>query len=183
MTRKETREERFCHEYVIDLNGTRAAIASGFTENRASARVIAARLLADVNVKARIDQLTKEQLQNLDISIEWTLGQMRKLAGFDAASMFDEDGNLIPMDQWTPDIRQAVAGLEFEEIFEGRGEDRVHVGTLRKVKLVDKTKALEMLGRWQKLFTDKTELSGTNGGAVEHTIRFGGGVIGIGEAR
>jgi phage terminase small subunit len=50
--KRAAREERFVHEYVRDLNGTRAAIAAGYAEK--SAYVTASRLLRKAKVRDRI---------------------------------------------------------------------------------------------------------------------------------
>jgi phage terminase small subunit len=174
MTRKQLREEKFCQAYVVDLNGTSAVIAAGYTDNRESARAMAPLILAKVSVQQRIEELSRQQCKNLEITTEWTLGQMRKLAGFDATRLFNEDGNMIAIDQWPADVRAAVAGIEFEEVYEGRGEERVHVGRIHKIKLVDKTKALEMLGKYQKLFSDRVELTGPDGAPLVARIELVG---------
>lgn len=59
------REEAFCRAYVLDVkrNGTQAVISAGLTENRESARVMAARLLARISVKAYIRELEREALE------------------------------------------------------------------------------------------------------------------------
>lgn len=48
------RQKRFCDEYLIDCNATQAAIRAGYSKK--TAKVIAARLLTYVDVKARIDK-------------------------------------------------------------------------------------------------------------------------------
>lgn len=50
--------ERFCHEYIIDLNGTRAVKAAGYSAKTAASQ--ANRLLKNANIRARIAELTKE---------------------------------------------------------------------------------------------------------------------------
>ncbi len=52
---------KFCEEYLIDLNGTRAAMRAGYTENPNSAAVEASRLLRNVNVRACIRSLMDER--------------------------------------------------------------------------------------------------------------------------
>lgn len=43
------KQETFCREYLIDLNGTQAAIRAGYSEKTANEQ--ASRLLADVNIR------------------------------------------------------------------------------------------------------------------------------------
>ena len=52
------KRERFCREYVIDLNGAAAAVRAGYAEK--SAAVTACRLLRNDNIKRRIAELADE---------------------------------------------------------------------------------------------------------------------------
>jgi hypothetical protein len=48
--------------------------------------------------------------------------------------------------------RVSLAGVEVCELFDGTGDQKHVYGLLKKVKLVDKTRNLEMLGRYFKMF-------------------------------
>lgn len=52
------RQELFCLEYIKSTNATDAAIKAGYSQKTAGS--IAARLLQNVNVRARIDELMEE---------------------------------------------------------------------------------------------------------------------------
>ena len=54
-------QDRFCQEYIIDLNGTQAYKRAGHNCNEYTARTNASKLLANTNVHARIEQLAKER--------------------------------------------------------------------------------------------------------------------------
>ena len=49
------RHEKFCHEYIKDMNATQAAIRTGYSKNTANR--IGSRLLSNVDIKARIAEL------------------------------------------------------------------------------------------------------------------------------
>lgn len=53
------KQDRFCEEYMIDLNATQAAIRAGYSPK--TAREQAPRLLANVSIQNRIAQLQAEQ--------------------------------------------------------------------------------------------------------------------------
>lgn len=82
------REEIFAREYIIDLNATRAAVAAGLAPK--SAAVEASKLLRKPKVQALIAELTKDKLDKLEISADWVLGELRKLAGYDAGAIFND---------------------------------------------------------------------------------------------
>lgn len=92
---------------------------------------------------------------------EWTvetiLNELRSLALFDLKDIYDESNNLKPIHEWPAHARSAVAGIETNELFQGRGDERELIGLAKKVKLWDKTKAIEQLGKNQKLFVDRVE--------------------------
>lgn len=52
------KQKRFCDEYLVDCNATQAAIRAGYSEKTACEQ--AARLLANVNIKAYIDEKMKQ---------------------------------------------------------------------------------------------------------------------------
>lgn len=163
MKKKQQKWELFARAYVANgLNGTEAAKAAGFSKKTAYSA--ANRLLKNVDVKALIAQLTEKRAKKLDISADWVLGELRKLAGYDASSIFDDDGNLKAISEWDASAKAALVGLDHEKLFEhfGRGQSK-HVGTTRKIKLADKLRALELLGRHLKLFTDRVEVAGLEG--------------------
>lgn len=163
MAKKLGKQELFARAYVANgLNGTEAAKAAGFSAKTAGAA--ASRLLKIVNVKALIAELTAARAKKLDISADWVLGELRKLAGYDAGAIFNDEGGLRPISEWDSSARAALVGLDHEKLFEHFGPGQAkHVGTTRKVKLADKLRALELLGRHLKLFTDRVEVAGLEG--------------------
>ena len=62
-----------------------------------------------------------------------------------------------------PPLRKALASVEVDELFEGTGKDREQTGYTKKIKTTDKLKALELLGKHLKMFTDVTEVRGLEG--------------------
>ena len=65
------KEERFCREYVIDYNGTQAAIRSGYKESDARNR--ACRLLTKADISARVRELQHEMAQRLALSEDFVI--------------------------------------------------------------------------------------------------------------
>jgi phage terminase small subunit len=53
------KQQRFCEEYVVDCNGTQAAIRAGYSEKTAVEQ--ASRLLINVKVGERINELQKSK--------------------------------------------------------------------------------------------------------------------------
>lgn len=159
MSELEPKQERFCREYLIDLNATQAAIRAGYSEHTAQEQ--GSRLLSNAKVKEFIDKLKEKRNARLDIKADDVLREVARLAMVDITEAFDDEGNLKPIKQIPEDVRRAISGIEVEDLFEGHGSDRERIGTLRKAKFWDKVKTLELLGKHLKLFKDQLEITGT----------------------
>ena len=68
------RQARFVKEYLVDLNGTQAAIRAGYSKHTAKEQ--AARLLTNVNVKAAVEAGAATQHAQLDLTAEKVLTEL-----------------------------------------------------------------------------------------------------------
>lgn len=62
------RQLMFCKEYIVDLNGTAAAIRAGYKEH--TARITASKLLTKANIQAEIQRLMSKRAKKVEISAE-----------------------------------------------------------------------------------------------------------------
>lgn len=163
------KQEQFCREYLIDLNGTQAAIRAGFSKKTASS--IGSEYLRKPEIQERLRQNMASRAQRTEISADRVLAEYAKLAFLDIRKAFDENGRLKPIHEIDDSTAAAIAGIEAEELFEGRGEDRERIGTLRKIKLSDKRAALADVAKHLGMFVDRHEHTGADGGPIEAVIR------------
>jgi phage terminase small subunit len=154
-------QELFCHEYIKDRNGTQAAIRAAYSPETAQEQ--ASRLLSNVMIKARINGLIKEQLDNIKIDVAFVLRQLLNSATIDISDAYDECGELKPISEMPEPLRRAIVSIETEELFEGQGKNREHIGTAKTIKIQDRLRALELLGKHLKMFTDVHEIPGLEG--------------------
>lgn len=70
------KEERFCQEYVIDYNGTQAAIRAGY--NPADAANRAYRLMKKAEISARVRELEKDLAERLAMTQDYVVIQLRQ---------------------------------------------------------------------------------------------------------
>ena len=70
------KEERFCQEYVIDYNGTKAAIRAGYNPGDAANR--AYRLMKKAEISARIRELEKDLAERLAMTQDYVVIQLRQ---------------------------------------------------------------------------------------------------------
>lgn len=135
------RQERFVDEYLVDLNATAAAKRAGYSEK--TARSQGQRLLTNVDIQAAIQKCQARLRGKLEITQERVLEELAAIAfanGTDFATI-NRNGlvRLVPTDDLPEDKKKAVASIK-----EGQ------YGT--EVKLHDKVKALELLGKHLGVF-------------------------------
>lgn len=70
------KQKRFCEEYLIDLNGTQAAIRAGYSKRTANEQ--AARLLTKVSLQEYIRILKKERSERLKITADDVLENLER---------------------------------------------------------------------------------------------------------
>ena len=163
MARRHSRHETFAREYVKDLNGTRAAIAAGYAKK--SAHVTASELLSNPKVKEMVARLTKKHADKLDLSAEKVLSELSSM-GFsnmlDYIKTTEEGSAYVDLSNLTREQAAAIPEITVDEYVEGKGKHARKVKRTR-LKLVDKIRSLELLGKHLKLFTERIEVSGTAG--------------------
>ena len=159
------KQERFCQEYIKDLNGRQAAIRAGYSEKTANEQ--ASQLLAKLHIASRVAELKGESAERLKIDADEILRELHRLAMVDVTQAFDDMGGLKPFKEMPEDVRKAIAGLEVSEIFEGSGDQRTAIGLLKKIRMWDKPRALELLGKHLSLFIERHEHTGKGGGPIE----------------
>ena len=66
MSELEEKQKMFCKEYLVDFNGTQAAIRAGYSKKTANEQ--ASRLLAKVNVQTYLKQLIEKRNERTKIT-------------------------------------------------------------------------------------------------------------------
>ena len=151
MAKLNPRQAIFYGEFIKDRNATRAAIAAGYPES--SAHVAGARLLKNPKIAAAIDVWTQSKVQKYEASAEEVIQILTDLVRADVGNLYDREGNPIPVHKLDDVTRAAVAVVE-DETTEGPG---FMTTRKRRVRMADKIRAGELLGKYHKLFTEKHE--------------------------
>ena len=123
------KQKRFCDEYLVDCNATQAAIRAGYSARTANEQ--AARLLANVSIKAYIDE-KMEQLHN-----ERTA---------DAQEVLEY-------------LTAVMRGQQTEQTLISIGDGVQNIGNI-EVGARDRLKAAELIGKRFGLFKEGLELVG-----------------------
>lgn len=109
---------------------------------------------SDSERSKRYDDAIKDRNE---FTVESILQELRDVALFDIRELYDENNNLKPVNMWPRHTSSAVSSLEVNELFEGHGSERIQIGLTKRIKLFDKLKAIEQLGKTQALFVDRVE--------------------------
>lgn len=159
------KQARFVEEYLLDLNGKQAAIRAGYSERTAESQ--GARLLGNAKVQRAVMDAKSDRSERTKIDADWLLSRLAQEADADMADLYDDEGALKPVAEWPPIWRKGlVQGLDVEEV-KVNGAVVAHI---RKVKISDRVKRLELIGRHVDVgaFRDRVEHTGKDGGPIHH---------------
>lgn len=146
------KQKHFCEEYLIDLNATQAAVRAGYSTR--SAHSIATENMQKPAVRARIDEALATRSKRTGVNADRVVRELARVAFVNPSDVIDLD-NATLKDDATDDDTAAVASVKVKTIPTADGQ-----GVEREIKMADKLKALELLGRHLGMFTDKVEHSG-----------------------
>lgn len=137
------KQKRFAEEWLIDMNATQAAIRAGYSKKTANEQ--GARLLAHVSVKEYIKKRQEKLSDKLEITRERILKELASVALSDIRLFYNQDGSLKKITELSDEAAAALSGVEVDELFEGFGDERRHIGYTRKIKRWDKVAAVDKI--------------------------------------
>jgi hypothetical protein len=108
----------------------------------------------------RRDMYSRAKTARQDWLFERVLEEYKALSTLDIRCLYNDSGGLKPMSEWPDAASAAVAGVESLEQFEMVDGVRESVGELKKIKTYDKTKTLEALGKYLRMFAEVIEIRG-----------------------
>lgn len=143
MAKLTLKQQRFCDEYLIDLNATQAAIRAGYSEK--TARQTAAENLSKPYIREYIDKRLAEKEAELiadQDEVLQTLTRVLRRQEMDTvvvtckerSSGYDKNGKKVIIEKEVPQLVQVPT------------------------KVSDLNKAAELLGKRYALFTDKVDM-------------------------
>ena len=123
------KQKKFIQEYLIDLNGTQAAIRAGYSKKRADQ--IGFENLRKPDIRSALEKAQQKQQERTQITADYVLTSIRSVAQrcmqAEPVMIKGEDGQMIESGKFK---------------FDSSGAN----------------KALENLGKYLKLFTERMEL-------------------------
>jgi len=122
----------FADHYLVELNATKAAVLSGYSEK--TARVQGSRLMTNVDIRAYIDEKQKVISQKLELNAEWVLQRLKDIS--DRCMVVEP---VMTFNYVTKELEETG-----EYKFDSNGAN----------------KATELIGKHLKLFTDVVDHTG-----------------------
>lgn len=147
------RQERFCLEYVKDLNATQAAIRAGYSEK--TAKSIGAENLTKPDLQKRITELQEKRSNELEVDAWYVLNRLLEIDQMDVKDILNDDGTIKRIIEWPKVWRTSLSGVDVMELASG---DEASI--LKKIKWPDKVKNLELLGKHINInaFSDRQDI-------------------------
>ena len=161
LTRK---QQAFVQEYLVDLNGTQAAIRAGYSAR--TARQTAAENLTKPYIQVALEKAFQKKADRIEVTVDNVIEELRRIGFADVRSVAGVTGGsvvAVNSDDWTPE--QAAAVAELADTKEGV-----------RIKLHPKLPALESLAKHLGLY--RPEALDVNlrsdGAPVQVQIKFDG---------
>ena len=145
------KQKRFVEEYLIDLNATQAAIRAGYKAKNAD--VIGGELLRNTCVSEKIAAAIAERSKRTGVNQDRVVRELAKVAFANPKSLIDTSTGLIRRDASDEDMA-AVQQITIKQA-EGDKGSSYECG----VRMCDKNRALELLGKHLGMWNDKINLN------------------------
>ncbi len=159
------RQQRFAAEYLLDLNGTKAAIRAGYSPRSANEQAVL--LLRHSGIMALIDAGKAERSDRLNVDADYVLQRLVEECNADLADLYDDKtGDILPIERWPLVWRRGlVAGVEIEALYDGNGAERRQIGQVKKLRLSDCLRRLELIGKHVAVnaFQEQVAIKGLDG--------------------
>lgn len=156
------KQQRFCDEYLVDLDGTQAAIRAGYSAKTAA--VIASENLRKPNIRAYINQRMAEKEEALvakqdEVMKYLTAVMRREMAENIVVTLTKKKSYYAPDDNGT--MRKTTEEKQTPQVVK------------IPAQLRDANKAAELLGKAYGMFTDKLDMDSDM--ELNITVNYGDG--------
>lgn len=138
------RQQRFCEEYLLDLNATQAAIRAGYSPETAGA--IGAENLKKPQIQNDIARRMADRSRRTGVNTDRVVLELARIAFANAGDLIDA-GDATLKDDASRDDLAAIQSIKVKDMGD--------MGIEREIRMADKLKALELLGRHLGIFNDR----------------------------
>lgn len=150
MAKLSDRQQRFVDEYLIDLNGTQAAIRAGYSAKTANEQ--ASRMLTKVSIQQAISERMAERSKRTGINQDRVVLELAKIALVKMTDIVDNQGRI--KSTASDDDLACIESMKYKE-----SESDTGSSVEREIKIASKIKALELLGKHLGMWNDKLDVN------------------------
>lgn len=150
MAKLREKQQLFVDEYLIDLNGTQAAIRAGYSAKTANEQ--ASRMLANVSIQQAISEKMAERSKRTGVNQDRVVQELAKIAFLKMTDVVDHNGKI--RDNASEDDLSCIESIRYKHSDTDTGSS-----TEREVKTASKLKALELLGKHLGMWNDKLDVN------------------------
>lgn len=154
MAKLTEKQKRFCDEYLIDLNATQAAIRAGYSVQ--TAKETGYENLTKPHIQAVISKALAERSRRTGVNADRVINELAKLAFVNPSSIINLRDASVLEDASEEDLA-CISSVKIKRSSSDTGDS-----IEREVKIYDKMKALELLGKHLGMFST----SGNNDDAL-----------------
>ncbi len=147
----ENKQDRFVEEYLIDLNATQAAIRAGYSPKTADRQ--GCRLLKNAKIARAIAIAEADRSKRTGINQDRVIRELAKVAFADVSRALNTQSGEIRRDAPSEDL----AAIQCVKIKQMEGDKGTSYEC--EIKLSDKTRALELLGKHLGMWKDKMDVN------------------------
>lgn len=151
MAKLTPKQQRFVEEYLIDLNATQAAIRAGYSPK--TAKDIGCENLAKPNIRACIDKAMAERSKRTGINADRVLQELARIGFVNPKDVINFNKASVEANASEDDLA-AIQSVKVK-IMQSENGDMVE----REVRLNDKLKALELMGKHLGMFKDNVNIN------------------------
>ena len=153
------KQEKFCQEYLVDLNATQAAIRARYSKKTAQ-RIGSENLLKPV-IQTEIQKLQFARSQRTEITADMVLKELALIGFADMADFIriDEDGLIQAnrLDSLEKNKSRIIKKVKEKRTVKTTLDGAQVLESFYEFELYDKLKSLEMIGKHLGMFNDKQD--------------------------
>lgn len=147
------RDKVFADEYMIDLSPKNAALRAGYkaTTAREAAEWIHPDHPTKPALRELIDRKLAERSRRTGVTADRVLAELAKVAFADITDILDLDSGKI-LDETQRADTCAIASVKIKQ---------TQFGTEREIRMADRNKAMELLGKHLGMFEERLNINGS----------------------
>ena len=143
--------ERFCQEYLVDLNISAAAKRAGYKTSTASMYIY--ELVKRQDVQERIAYLQDQRARRLEISVDRVLRELIAIGLFNPKDLYWPDGTMKEISSLTREEAACITGMDV--VVTKSQEDGTPIVTTKKIRFDGKQAALIQVGKHLGMFNER----------------------------